>query len=126
MNRVQVNSETIEEMVHAIIVPYCKDMDNCVTMINNMLQEKGSSGIADTDLDEVCVKLSTYIYFASNKCEQLGIHEDIAKEIYKKTYNNGRKTKKGTVADKRPCRGSICQRASCKHLLRPGLQNYEK
>ena len=100
MQRVQINSKTIEEVVENIIYPYCKDMDECVTMISNMLEEKGSSGVADTELDEACVKLSTYIYFAGDKCEQLGIREDIAKEIYKETYNNGRKSGQGTVADK--------------------------
>lgn len=100
MQRVQNNSQTIEEIVNLIIEPYCKDMDLCVNMISSMLEDNGSSGISDPILDETCVKLSTYIYFASDKCEQLGIREDISKEIYKETFNNGRKNGSGTVADK--------------------------
>ena len=47
------------------------------------------------------MNLGTLIYFAGSMCEKLGIRDDIAKAVYKETYNNTRDgITKGTVQDK--------------------------
>jgi hypothetical protein len=53
------------------------------------------------ELEDFCLNLSTYIYFAGAMCEYLGIRDDIAKAVYKEMYNNSRDAiDKGTIADK--------------------------
>lgn len=97
---IEDNSKTINDIVDSIIKPYSKDLDEYVLFIKDCLQD-GQNPPTDTELEDFCMNLSTYIYFASGMTEQLGIRDDIAKAVYKETYHNIRQEQdKGTVADK--------------------------
>lgn len=99
-NRVDLNSAQIEEIVNAIIEPYCKDLDRYVDFIKGILQD-GEHPATAQELDDFCMNLSVYIYYASGMQEQLGIKDDIAKAVYKEMYHSARDSvDKGTVADK--------------------------
>ena len=53
------------------------------------------------ELDDFCLNLSTYIYFAGGMCEQLGLRSSIATAVYKEMYNTSRDNlTTGTIADK--------------------------
>ena len=98
--QVAVYSNTLENVVNDIIQPYCKDLDAYVAFIRDCLKD-GENPPTDSELDDFCLNLSTYIYFAGGMCEQLGIREDISKAIWKETYHTARaRLDKGTVADK--------------------------
>lgn len=98
--RVENNSVTIDDIVAEIINPYCKDLDRYVAFISDCLKD-GETPPTDNELDDFCLNLSTYIYFAGGMCEQLGIRDDISKAVYKETYNSKRsELDYGTVADK--------------------------
>ena len=110
---VEKNSKTINDVVNEIIQPYCKDLDNYVLFIKDCLAD-GSNPPTDAELDDFCLNLSTYIYFAGGMVEQLGIRDDIAKAVYKETYHTARSDQdKGTVADK----DSIAELNSQQELL---------
>lgn len=112
-NKIDANSETINSIVQSIIRPYVKDLDNYVEFISSILKN-GENPPTAQELDDFCMNLSTYIYFASGMCEQLGIKDDIAKAVYKETYNNKRnEVDKGTVSDK----DSIAELASQQEQL---------
>lgn len=97
---VENNSETIDDIVFGIIQPYCKDLDNYIEFIGDILKDGQNPPTAE-ELDDFCLNLSTYIYFAGGMCEQLGIRDDISKAVWKDTYNSARVSQdKGTVADK--------------------------
>lgn len=97
---VEGNSEQIDAIVNGIIKPYCKDLDNYVMFVKELLKD-GENPPTDAELDDICLNLSTYIYFASGMCEQLGIRDDISKAVYKEMYHTSRASlEKGTVADK--------------------------
>lgn len=97
---VEAKSRIIDEIVYAIISPYCKDLDRYVAFIKDCLKD-GESPPTTDELDDFCLNLSTYIYFAGGMCEQLGIRDDIAKAVYKEMYHTARASQdKGTVADK--------------------------
>lgn len=99
-NRIEDNSDTLLEIVDDIIKPYCKDLDNYVSFIRDCLKD-GETPPTDAELDDFCMNLSTYIYFAGGMCEQLGIKDDIGKAVYKEMYHSARASQeKGTVADK--------------------------
>ena len=99
-NRVDENSQQIKEIVDSIIKPYCKDLDNYVDFIKSILAD-GENPPTSQELDDFCMNLSVYIYYASGMQEQLGIKDDIARAIYKEMYHSSRDSiDKGTVADK--------------------------
>lgn len=97
---VEGKSTIIDEIVNSIIQPYCKDLDKYVLFIKDCLKD-GENPPTTDELDDFCLNLSTYIYFAGGMCEQLGIRDDIAKAVYKEMYHTARASQdKGTVADK--------------------------
>lgn len=97
--KVEDNSVVIDNIVKDIIDPYVKDLDAYVRFIRECLKD-GENPPTDYELEDFCMNLSTYIYFASGMCEQLGIRDDIAKAVYREAYNNARDTASGTVQDK--------------------------
>lgn len=110
---IENNSKQLNDIVNSIIQPYCKDLDAYVEFIKECLAD-GDNPPTDTELEDFCLNLSTYIYFAGGMVEQLGIRDDIAKAVYKETYHSTRSTQdKGTVADK----DSIAELNSQQELL---------
>ena len=99
-DKVEEHSKTIDEIVDGIIQPYCRDLDKYVLFIKDCLKD-GENPPTTDELDDFCLNLSTYIYFAGGMCEQLGIRDDISKAVYKEMYHSARASQdKGTVADK--------------------------
>ena len=97
---VEDKSKIIDDIVYDIIQPYCADLDKYVDFIRECLKD-GENPPTTDELDDFCLNLSTYIYFAGGMCEQLGIRDDIAKAVYKEMYHTARASQdKGTVADK--------------------------
>ena len=99
-DRVEINSKSVEGIVDDIIQPYCKDLDNYVRFITDCLKD-GENPPTNNELDDFCLNLSTYIYWAGGMVEQLGIRDDISKALYKEMYHQSRSDlSSGTVADK--------------------------
>lgn len=99
-NKVETHSEQIDKIVQDIIQPYCKSLDKYITFIRDCLKD-GENPPTDLELEDWCLNLSTYIYFAGGMCEQLGIRDDISRAIYKEMYHTARANQaKGTVQDK--------------------------
>ena len=99
-DKVEEHSRIIDTIVVGIISPYCRDLDTYVSFIKDCLKD-GENPPTTDELDDFCLNLSTYIYFAGGMCEQLGIRDDIAKAVYKEMYHTARASQdKGTVADK--------------------------
>lgn len=97
---VEEKSKVIDTIVEGIIQPYCKDLDKYVGFIKDCLKD-GENPPTTEELDDFCLNLSTYIYFAGGMTEHLGIRDDIAKAVYKEIYHTARASQdKGTVADK--------------------------
>lgn len=98
--RVEDNSNQLQEIVDSIVKPYSRDLDKYITFVKECLSDQEYPP-TDEDLEDFCMNLSTYIYFAGAMCEQLGIKDDISKAIWKEVYNKNRDSEvKGTVADK--------------------------
>ena len=99
-HEVEDDSEQITEIVNSIIQPYCKDLDNYVGFIKDVLKD-GENPPTAQELDDFCMNLSVYIYYASGMQEQLGIKDDIARAVYNEMYHNTRNNlDKGTISDK--------------------------
>jgi hypothetical protein len=99
-DKVSVSSQKLEEIVDEIINPYCQDLDRYVDFIRDILKD-GENPPTAYELDDFCLNLSVYLYYASGMQEQLGIKDDISRALYKEIYNSYRQSQeKGTVADK--------------------------
>ena len=96
---VEADFTQLSEIIAGIVQPYCKDLDNYIVFIRECLKD-GENPATNAELEDWCLNLSTYIYFASGMCEQLGIKDDISKAIWKEVYNTNRQDNKGTIADK--------------------------
>ncbi len=104
VNRVQStvedNAKKIDEIVEGIYRPYCRDLDRYVKFVGECLKD-GTNPPNNAELEDFCMNLSTYIYFASGMCEYLGIRDDISKALWKEMYNSKRSEKvTGTIDDK--------------------------
>lgn len=98
--RVETNATQMDSIVNDIITPYVRDLDDYVLFIKDCLRD-GQTPPTTQELEDFCMNLSTYIYFAGGLCENLGIRDDIAKAVYKEVYNTNRNAQSsGTVADK--------------------------
>ena len=97
---VEDNSKVVDSIVTDIIKPYSEDLDKYVRFIKDCLKD-GNTPPTNGELEDFCMNLSTFIYFAGGMCEQLGIRDDISKAVYKEMYHSARASiDKGTVADK--------------------------
>lgn len=97
---IESNAGALDRIVDEIISPYCRDLDKYVRFIKDCLRD-GENPPTNEELDDFCMNLSTYIYFAGGTCEYLGIRDDIAKAVYKEMYHTARASQDtGTVADK--------------------------
>lgn len=99
-DKVDADSAKLEAIVNAIIEPYCNELDRYVGFIKGILKD-GENPPTAQELDDFCMNLSVYIYYASGMQEQLGIKDDIARAIYKEMYHSARESiGKGTISDK--------------------------
>lgn len=99
-SKVNLDASKIEEIVQDIINPYCSELDKYVDFIKSILKD-GENPPTSMELDDFCMNLSVYIYYAGGMQEYLGIKDDIARAIYKEMYHTSRDNiEKGTVADK--------------------------
>ena len=87
--KVETASVHVDDIVKGIITPYCKDLDAYVKFIATCLKD-GEKPPTTTELEDFCLNLSTYIYFAGGMCEQLGIRDDISKAVWKEMYNTAK------------------------------------
>lgn len=111
--KVESYSETIDDIVNKIVRPYCRDLDKYCGFIRDCLSDDKRQP-TDQELEDFCLNLSTFIYWASAGCEQLGIRDDISNAIYKEIYNTERQeVNGGTVADK----NSVAELNSQQELL---------
>ena len=100
INKVESDSEKLEEIVDGITKEYTKDLDEYVDFIREIFEDEDNPP-TNKELDVFCMNLSMYIYYASGMQERLGLKDDIAKAVYKEMYHTQRDSiEKGTVADK--------------------------
>lgn len=99
IGRVEDNSQKVEKIVDELINPYCEKLDTLITKFRNCLMDKDNP-VTEWELDDVCLKLPSHLYFMGEAQEKFGIKEDISKSIKMELYNQIHQRTKGTIADK--------------------------
>ena len=98
--KVELDSDKLQSIVGEVIKPYISDLDKYVDFIRDILKDYEKPPTAQ-ELDDFCMNLSVFIYYASGMQEALGIKDDIARAVYKEMYHSCRDSiDKGTIADK--------------------------
>ncbi len=99
MQNVDNISDTIKEISDNLVIEYCKDLDDLMSVIREELQDNG--GITDAELEFHIMDLANTLYFTGSAQEDLGIKEDTCKAIRQEVYSKAREQSTGkTVADK--------------------------
>jgi hypothetical protein len=99
IDRIEDNSAKVEAIVDELINKHCKEIDELMTKFKKCLLDK-ENPVTDWELDDVCMKLPSYLYFIGEAQEKFGIKEDIAKSVKMELYNDIHRRTKGTIADK--------------------------
>jgi hypothetical protein len=99
-HKVEEDSAQLQAIVDDIVRPYTEDLDKYIDFVRSVLKD-GENPPTAQELDDFCMNISVYIYYASGMQEQLGIKDDISKAVYREMYNTVRDSQtSGTVADK--------------------------
>lgn len=106
-NRVDENGQKIDAIVNSIVNKYCGELDEFVNKVYKMISDP-KIDVPDVDIEYMALQLPCLMYFTSDKLEELGIREDIARGFEKESYNNSMLSTEGKVAEKE----SIAQIAS--------------
>lgn len=91
------NSERVNRLVDGIIGDYIKDMDEYLEGLRDRLNE---GDISDGELEQITIKLPVYIYFTSEKLENLGVESDIAKSMKTESYGDAYLSSEGTIPER--------------------------
>ncbi len=99
IQKVEDNSSKVEKIVDELIQPYCDKLDILVGKFRDCLMDKDNP-VTEWELDDVCLKLPSYLYFMGEAQEKFGIKEDISKSVKMELYNQIHQRTRGTIADK--------------------------
>ena len=99
IGRVEDKSAKVEKIVDELIQPYCDKLDILIGKFRDCLMDK-ENPVTEWELDDVCLKLPSYLYFMGEAQEKFGIKEDISKSVKMELYNQIHQRTRGTIADK--------------------------
>ena len=97
--QVESDSLVLEQIVNDIVSSYTKELDDYVDKIKAVLDDN-TDELTEQDLNQIMIKLCSYMYFISSKQELLGIKSDIAEALRDERYNTAFMNATGTVAFK--------------------------
>lgn len=97
--QVESDSLVLEQIVNDIVSSYTKELDDYVDKIKAVLDDN-TDELTEQDLNQIMIKLCSYMYFISSKQELLGIKADIAEALRDEKYNTAFMNATGTVASK--------------------------
>lgn len=92
-----VTSNKVNGMVSAIIGDYVEDLDSYLEEIRDKV-EKGE--LSDVELEKITIRLPTYIYFANERLEHLGVESDVAGSMKSEAYDTKILDAEGTIPEK--------------------------
>lgn len=98
-DRVESLSQVVRVMVKGIVDDLCKDLDEYMKQIDDILCDKDTP-VSDSELEDFTLNLPCLLYRVSANREVLKVKEDVAKAVHKDVYNRVREKSQGTVADK--------------------------
>lgn len=96
---IESDSQILEKIVNDIVGSYTKELDEYVHKIKSVLDDD-TDGLTEHDLNQIMIKLCSYMYFIGSKQELLGIRADISDALRDEKYHLAFMNATGTVASK--------------------------
>ena len=115
-DRVNNNSKMINDLTNKLVADYCKQLDNYVKFVKDLLQDNEHPPTA-VELDDIVMNLPVLLYFCGEAQENLGIKTDVAKAIKQEKYNEIYNEVKGTIADKTAKSELAAQSETITHII---------
>ena len=91
------SSKKVNRLVDGIIGDYIADLDDYLEGIREKLN-KGD--LSDGELEEITIKLPIFIYFTSERLENLGVESDIASSMRSESYGDVYLDSEGTIPER--------------------------
>ena len=115
-DRINNNSKMINDLTNKLVADYCKQLDNYVKFVKDLLQDNEHPPTA-VELDDIVMNLPVLLYFCGEAQENLGIKTDVAKAIKQEKYNEIYREVKGTIADKTAKSELAAQSETITHII---------
>ena len=97
--QVESDSLVLEQIVNDIVSSYTKELDDYVDKIKAVLDDN-TDELTEQDLNQIMIKLCSYMYFIGSKQELLGLRADISEALHDERYNIEFIKANGTVASR--------------------------
>lgn len=98
--KVEQDSQIVEEIVVEIVEAQTKELDEYVQNIKSVL-EMDSDDLTMDELNRIMIRLCSYAYFVVTKQELMGIRQDISEAVRAERYNEAyMNISVGTIAKK--------------------------
>lgn len=115
-DRINHNSKLINDLTNKLVADYCKQLDNYVKFVKDLLQDNEHPPTA-VELDDIVMNLPVLLYFCGEAQENLGIKTDVAKAVKQEKYNEIYNEVKGTIADKTAKSELAAQSETITHII---------
>lgn len=115
-DRINNNSKLINDLTNKLVSDYCKQLDNYVKFVQDLLQDDKHPPTAE-ELDDIVMNLPVLLYFCGEAQENLGIKTDVAKAVKLEKYNEIYNEVKGTIADKTAKSELAAQSETVTHII---------
>ena len=100
LERVKKDSSFIDKVVDEVVSEYTGNLEKYVESIKSFLEE-GVQDVTTHDLNNMSLRVSSYLFFLSSNMEKVGIRASVASALHDEKYNNAyTELTTGTIADK--------------------------
>lgn len=100
LERVKKDSSFIDKVVDEVVSEYTGNLEKYVESIKSFLEE-GVQDVTTHDLNNMSLRVASYLFFLSSNMEKVGIRASVASALHDEKYNNAyTELTTGTIADK--------------------------
>ena len=115
-DRVNINSNLINNLVDDLVSQYCKDLDDYMEFVKSLVTNTKQPP-TDLELDDFTLRIPILLYFTGEAQESLGVKEDVCRAIKAELFNETFSNSKGTVADKTALSELRSQEEAITHII---------
>lgn len=90
----------VQNIADSFLEPYCHDLDIFMDALTKKIVTNPSVSLANEEIEQDLLQLTSLLYYATNASENLGIKADLAETMRKDVYNTVLISTNGTIIDK--------------------------
>ena len=98
LNKIEVNSKQIEDIVNNIIGDSTSQLDEYINTVKSLISN--TDYIKDSDLDRIVLDIPVFLYYAVKIAQELDIKKGLSLEEAKYSENDALLNATGTVSEK--------------------------